>query len=554
MRGPSLSVLLTGLGRGGVAARVVAGSAVGVAESVEVCGVTEDSRRVGPGWVFVARGGLRNDGRAHIGEAIAAGAVAVVTDAAGVGRVAGGVVVIESERPEVTGAGLAERFHGEPTSALELVGITGTNGKSTTAHVVHRMLRSVGVGCGLIGTIEIDDGVEVRRAWMTTPPAFEVSGLMRRMVGAGCGAAAMEVSSHSLEQGRVSALRFACGVFTNLERDHLDYHGTMEAYGAAKRRLFEMLPGDGLAVTNVHDARGAAMVAGCGRVAWCEVAGRERGAGSWTAAGAGERWVIRTERRSLAGMDVSIERGGGLWASGRVTMVGEHNQMNVLQAVVCVDEVLRRRGVGEAERRAMVGGALAVATAPAGRLEVVSGADDAVTVMVDYAHTPDAMRRAMGAVRECMAAGSRLTVVFGCGGDRDRGKRPMMGAAAAELADAAVLTSDNPRSERPGAIIDEVMAGIGSRDRGRVEVCEDRGAAIAGAVAWAWRVARERGVSGDVVLILGKGHETEQIVAGEGGGLVRLPFDDRERARRAIAAASGGGRACAGAASVGQGA
>jgi UDP-N-acetylmuramyl-tripeptide synthetase len=496
-----LAALIEGLG-----VRVAVGRAAGV----RVCDLTEDSRTALPGSLFVARAGLKADGRAYATQAVEAGAVAVLTDNAGglhLGEHMPAVVLEAEDLPGVSAA-MAERFWGAPTRRLALVGITGTNGKSTTAHLVHRLLNASGVRCGLIGTVETDDGREVGPSAMTTPPAIELSRTLATMVEHGCAAAAMEVSSHALDQGRAAGLRFAVGVFTNLTRDHLDYHKTMDAYAEAKRRLFTLLPADGLAVTNADDPRGAWMAEPAARRVLCSM-------------DAGD-WRVRIAAATLAGIDLEIH-GPEYELRGRLGLVGAHNAMNALKAVAAADEVLRGRGVEAAKRARLLAAAIERLDAPAGRLERVSSDEDQIWALVDYAHTDDALARTLRATREAMPADAELWVVFGCGGDRDTTKRPLMGRAAAELADRVVVTSDNPRSEPPGEIVKQILAGMTATQRGRAAVHIERERAIQHAI--------EQAPRGSVVVIAGKGHEREQIVAGPGGVLESRPFDDRAVAR-----------------------
>lgn len=478
---------------------------------VRVCDVTDDSRTVVPGSLFVARSGTKTDGRQFVGEAIRAGAVAVLSGegdgSGGGGGPAGATVLVTADVARV-GAAIAERFYGEPSSRLDLVGVTGTNGKTTTAHLIHQLLNASGRRCGLIGTVEIDDGREVAPATLTTPPAWELSRTLATMVENGCEAAVMEASSHALDQGRVSALRYDVGIFTNLTGDHLDYHKTMSAYAEAKARLFAMLPEDGWAIVNAEDPWHGRMIRDCrARVLRCTV-------GSDAPAG-GARATL--ERASMSGMTLGLS---GPWGEMRaeVGLIGVHNAMNALQAASACWAL----GVpmGEVAER------LSRASAPPGRLEPVTTRRSAFQVLVDYAHTDDALRKVLSALSPLRGPGGRLVVVFGCGGDRDRTKRPRMGAVAAELADRVVVTSDNPRSEDPSSIIREIVAGVPYERRGAVEVEADRAAAIARAV---------RGLGpGDLLLIAGKGHEAEQIVSDGSGGLRRLRFDDREAARAAL--------------------
>jgi len=483
---------------------------VGDAAGVRVCDITEDSRTAVPGSLFIARAGLSSDGRAYAGAAVECGAVVVLSDSADLdieGRAK--PVVLVSGHVARDGAVLAERFYGEPSDSLEVIGVTGTNGKTSVATMARAVLASAKVRCGLIGTVEVDDGREVAPAGMTTPPAVELSRTLATMVDSGCVAAAIEVSSHALHQRRADAVRFAAGVFTNITGDHLDYHKTPEAYLAAKRRLFELLPDDAARVLNADDPASASMDAPNAR--WCSAAGDARAA-----------WTVGVDGRTLDGMDLRIGSPVGAIA-GRVGLVGSYNAMNVLQALASADAVLEKRGLGADERRYALERGLGAIRPVRGRLERVSGADDDLAVFVDFAHTDDALRSTLGAVREVIGD-RRLCAVFGCGGDRDATKRPRMGAAAAEMADRVILTSDNPRRESPGSIIDAVLNGIAEDRRADVEVHADRARAIRGALLDA--------VPGDVVVIAGKGHETEQISSDGAGNLVSSRFDDAEVARR----------------------
>lgn len=480
---------------------------------VRICDLTEDSRTVLPGSLFVARPGVKSDGRAYIAAAVRAGATAVLTDPVacraleGTVEIGGAYLLSAADVPTAC-AHLAERFYGGPSARLCAAAVTGTNGKTTIAWLIWRMLNAVGVRCGLIGTVMVDDGREVAAADMTTPPALEIARTLGCMVESGCKAVALEASSHALDQRRLAALRMPIAIFTNLTRDHLDYHGTMEAYAAAKARLFEMLPADGVAIVNADDEAAERMVRDCrAPVVRC---------------GLGPRPEVEASARILAatgaGMRLDLR---GPWGQivTEAPLVGRYNAMNMLQAVVATHAALGRVGADAAGLREAVG----AATAPPGRLERVDAPD--LTVLVDYAHTDDGLRSALTAVRGVMTPPSRLWVVFGCGGDRDKGKRPKMGAAAAELADRVVVTSDNPRTERPGDIIDAILTGIASAARGKVVVQAERGRAI----EWALQQA----APGDVVVIAGKGHEATQTIADGTGGTIAQPFDDRLIAKAA---------------------
>jgi len=516
-----LGELISGLG-----IRLVSGDA-----GVRVCDLTEDSRTVVPGSMFVARRGLVADGLEHVAEAIEGGASVVLTAQedtltelwrTGDHRPLAWCV---ADDPALAAALLAERFYGGASSRLSVVGVTGTNGKTTVTHLVRQLLRSSGVRCGLIGGVEIDDGVGVAPAVLTTPPAIEISRTLGVMVEAGCRAAAVEVSSHALSQHRVAGVRFRVAVFTNLTGDHQDYHGDMDRYADAKAKLFESLAPESLAVVHADDPAAARMLQSCkARVVRCTASERTG------ESNAHERWA--SARVLASGLDGLRLRLTGPWGSvtGRTGLVGAHNAMNLLQACAAAHEL----GL-HAEDLAV---ALPRLRPASGRLDrVPSDAEGAPMVFVDFAHTDDALRRTLESVRTGMAAsakpGSRLWVVFGCGGDKDRTKRPRMGAAAAELADEVVVTSDNPRTESPGSIIDMILQGMPEPARGRAHVHADRERAI--------RFAIESASPADVVVLAGKGHEREQILPDGRGGVVRRAFDDREIARSALAARAGRG-------------
>jgi len=511
---------------------------------VRVCDFAEDSRTVLPGSLFVARAGRSVDGRCFMEEAARAGAAAVLTDEEGAASAPAGLGVLVSEDVPLAAGLIAERFYGEPSSRLNVIGVTGTNGKTTVAHLVHQLLNAAGLRCGLLGTVNVDDGRGVSRSDMTTPACGETSQALASMLEAGCTHCVMEVSSHALDQKRVDGVRFDTAIFTNLTGDHLDYHGSMEAYAAAKARLFGLLDDEGLAIVNADDAWAEAMLHGC----------RAR--------------VLRARRADSAQAptaDVLVRTGGDETLDGTPVELGgrffESREANASarRATLPLLGSFNRLNFGQAAAAAMAAGAsvesVVSATprlvAPEGRLQRVApgvGADEAadVTVLIDFAHSDDALRNSLSAVRPAVPRDGRLVVVFGCGGDRDRTKRPRMGAAASELADRVIVTSDNPRSERPSDIVSEVLEGVPRGRRGEIEVHVDRGRAIATAI--------ETARAGDVIVIAGKGHEKEQIIQDVGGSLLRLPFDDAEQARRGLrrlaeirrAATDGRGTAVAG--------
>ena len=463
-------------------------------------GVAYDSRAVTSGSVFVALQGLRVDGAAFVPQAVAAGAAAVVA-ADGVNPVAGAAWLPVTD-PRLALALLAAEFNGHPSRSMRVVGVTGTNGKTTTAYLVRAILEAAGIKCGLMGTVSYCIGDREIEASRTTPEAPDVQGLLREMLEEACGACVMEVSSHALALRRVDGLQFAAGVFTNLTRDHLDFHGNMEAYFAAKRRLFEILPATAPAVVNLDDPRGAALV---------EVSGTPVTYAITKAADV----TPGPLSYSLHGLAFDVRTPQGI-VHVKSTLVGKPNVYNILAAA----GVTAAMGI---PLDAIEKG-LARLTGVPGRFEVVSRPKDDITVVVDYAHTDDALRNLLETARPM--ATRRLITVFGAGGDRDRTKRPLMGMVAARLSDVVIITSDNPRGEDPAQIIEEVMRGAEPETRqsgARVVTVVERGDAIRRAVAEA--------AAGDVVLIAGKGHEKYQVIGG-----TSFPFDDVAVARDALGA------------------
>jgi UDP-N-acetylmuramoyl-L-alanyl-D-glutamate--2,6-diaminopimelate ligase len=485
-----------------------------------VTGIAYDSRKVAPGELFVAIPGFKQDGRRFATDAVGRGAAAVVAEGADpLPGSAAARIIVPSSRQAL--ARLADAYYGRPSEHLTVVGITGTNGKTTTSLLVEALLGAGGRPTGVIGTIQYRVGDQAEAASQTTPEALELQALLSRMVRARVGGAAMEVSSHALSLHRVDGIEFDVAVFTNLTQDHLDFHRTLESYRDAKARLFALLAAGRkprrTAVVNTDDPAGAAMLAAAGADA------RVRLLTIGLSGGLHGQAELRP-RHWESGMDgirlqVDSSRGPIEITS---PLVGEHNVMNLLGAVgVGLALDMEPRQIGPILSR--------VATVP-GRFERVE-AGQPFLVVVDYAHTPDALERVLTTARKLLQPGARLGVVFGCGGDRDRTKRPIMGGIASRLADRAWVTSDNPRSEEPEAILAEIETGMPPEAAGRHESIADRGRAIQNAVAW----ARE----GDVVVIAGKGHETYQIVGAE-----VLPFDDRDVARTALLERGGsGGRA-----------
>ena len=475
-------------------------SAAARALEVECRGVTHDSRRAGQGWIFVALRGLKVDGADFAPSAIASGAAAVVAERAPRAPSPVPWIVVKDARMAL--AWMAAAFFGHPSRQMRVVGITGTNGKTTTSYLVSSIFEAAGIKCGLMGTVLYRTGEREFAATRTTPEAPELQEMMREMVGSGCGACAMEVSSHALSLRRADAIQFAGGVFTNLTREHLDFHADMEDYFAAKRRLFELLPEDAPAAVNIDDPRGQSIAEIVSRpVTYAINRAADVAPGPLALSLDGVEFDARTPQGT-----VHVQS----------PLVGRANVSNILAAV----SLTVAMGVPLA---AVERGLARLAGVP-GRFQRASSSADDIGVIVDYAHTDDALRNLLETARPL--ARRRLITVFGAGGDRDRTKRPLMGMVAARLSDVVVLTSDNPRSEDPQRIIDELNLGAQPETRQRdVEVLTvvDRREAILRAVSHA--------APGDLVLIAGKGHEKYQEIDG-----ATLPFDDVAVAQEALEA------------------
>jgi UDP-N-acetylmuramoyl-L-alanyl-D-glutamate--2,6-diaminopimelate ligase len=465
-----------------------------------VTGITYDSRAVTGGQVFVALRGQKADGTAFATQAIARGAAAIVSEQPAPPNVHVPWAIVEDAR--VALAVLAAEFYHQPSREMQVVGITGTNGKTTTSYLLASIFDAAGLQTGVLGTVAYRIGNDIRDATRTTPEAPDVQALLREMVDRGCRACVMEVSSHALALHRVDDVAFAAAIFTNLTRDHLDFHRDMEGYFQAKRRLFEMLPHTAPSVVNLDDPRGASLLDVGGRPVTYGIAkSADITPGPLSFTIEGLTFDIRTPRGTI---------------HVRSKLVGRPNVYNILAAAgtaaaldVPFDAI--ERGLHDLE-------------GVPGRFEVVSGAKDDVMVVVDYAHTDDALRNLLETARPLARA--RVVTVFGAGGDRDRTKRPLMGAVAGRMSDVIVITSDNPRSEDPSQIIDEILRGLTPDTRKgsdqRVMTIPDRHDAIVNAI----ELAR----AGDLVLIAGKGHEKTQVI-----GDKTLPFDDVAIARDALA-------------------
>ena len=454
---------------------------------VEVDNIQFDSRCVGAGTLFVAQRGTKVDGHAYIGGAVEKGAVAVVCEELPAECKVGVAYVVVPDSSEALGA-MAANFYGHPSQQLKLVGITGTNGKTTTVTLLHRMFRNMGYHVGLISTIVNKIDEEELATSHTTPDALELNQLLRRMVDAGCQYAFMEVSSHSVVQHRIAGLVFAGAIFSNITHDHLDFHKTMANSIAAKKGFFDMLPRDAWALTNVDDKNGRVMVQNCKADVHTYALQRDADI------------RCRVLEDTFEGMHLELD-GSEVWCR----LVGRFNAYNLTAiygaAVLCGVE------------RAVALRQLSMLEAAPGRFQYVSGRG--ITGIVDYAHTPDALQNVLSTIDSIRRKNQLVITVVGCGGDRDRTKRPEMARIACEGSDKLVLTSDNPRTEQPEAILDEMEAGLSAQQLSHTVRITDRRQAI--------RTACMMAKEGDIVLVAGKGHEKYQEVNG-----VRSHFDDVE--------------------------
>ncbi len=468
-----------------------------------VTGITHDSAAVQPGDLYAALRGSKHHGAEFCEQAAAAGAVAVLTDPTGRDRAIGtGLPVFVVSDPRVRLGEVASWIYGNPSGRLLLIGVTGTSGKTTSTYLIESGFSHAGHLTGLIGGVELRIGGVAEQSKLTTPEATDLQALLAVMAERRVTAAAMEVSSHALALGRVAGTSYEVAVFTNLSQDHLDFHPDMESYFDAKTELF--MPRYATSgVVNIDDEYGRLLV-GRAQIPVTTFSAFGRSSADWRAADV---------RCGADGSTFCVIGPGGVEADACTALAGPFNVANALGAIVALVEV----GVG---LDAAVAGVAACPGVP-GRLERVGSGTD-LTVLVDYSHKPGAVQAVLSALRPVTAG--NLRVVLGCGGDRDRAKRPLMGAAAAELADVAIFTSDNPRSEDPLEILAGMLAGaltVPAVDRAHVVVEPDRAAAIATAITGARK--------GDVVLIAGKGHERGQYAAGE-----VIPFDDREVAAQVL--------------------
>ena len=461
-------------------------------DEVEITGVNIDSRRIAPGHLFVAIRGTQTDGHQFIARAVEAGAAAVLCETVPE-QMAEGVTYVQTESSESAVGPVATTFYRDPSRKLKLVGVTGTNGKTTIATLLYNMFRKMGHKCGLLSTVCNYIEGEPVPASHTTPDPIELNMLLAKMVDAGCEYAFMECSSHAIAQKRIGGLKFAGGLFTNLTRDHLDYHKTVENYRDAKKAFFDLLPKDAFAIVNADDKNGLFMVQNTKATV--------------------KTYSVRTMADFRARIIECHFEGMYLEIDGRevgVQFIGKFNVSNLL----CVYGAAIM--LGKQPEDILV--VMSTLKSVAGRLEPIHS-KDGITAIVDYAHTPDALDNVLAAIHEVLEGkDGQVITVCGAGGNRDKGKRPLMAQSAVRQSDRVIITSDNPRFEEPQDIINDMLAGLDQKQMKKVIAIADRREAIKTATMMASR--------GDVILIAGKGHEDYQEIKG-----VKHHFDDREVVR-----------------------
>lgn len=457
-------------------------------DEVEICGISIDSRNVKEGYAFIAMRGTQTDGHAYIDAAEANGAVAIICETMPQKLNPSIQYVKVADAGAIVGQ-LATTFYGNPTEKLKLVGVTGTNGKTTIATLLYKLFKGMGHKCGLISTVcnYIDD--KAYPSTHTTPDAITLNSLLGEMVEQGCEYAFMEVSSHALAQGRVGGLKFAGGIFTNLTRDHIDFHETMDNYLKAKKSFFDMLPRDAFAITNLDDKNGLVMLQNTradikkySTRTLCDYKGR----------------IIETH---LDGMVLEFNN-----IEFTTLLTGRFNVSNLLAIFAAATEL------GKDPQEVLT--LLSTLTPVSGRFETIHS-KDGVSAIVDYAHTPDAIKNVLGTVNEVLHGKGNIITVVGAGGNRDKGKRPLMAQEAVKMSNRVIITSDNPRFEDPQDIINDMLAGLTPEQLKKVLAICDRKEAIKTACALAQK--------GDVVVVAGKGHENYQEIKG-----VKHHFDDKE--------------------------
>jgi UDP-N-acetylmuramoyl-L-alanyl-D-glutamate--2,6-diaminopimelate ligase len=448
-----------------------------------------DSRKAGAGSVFVAFRGTNTDGHQYIDQVIAAGAQAIVCEQVPQSLSAGVTYIQVANSARALGQ-IASNFYGNPSQKLKVVGITGTNGKTTNVTVLYKLFRALGYRVGLLSTVENRINDTVIPSNLTTPDAVTIQSLMAEMLQQGCTHCFMEASSHALVQERVAGIQFTGAVFTNITHDHLDFHQTFDNYIKAKKKLFDELPKNAFALINIDDKRGVVMLQNC-------------------AAKVQKTFALRTPadfkgkiiENTLQGLCLDINQ-----KQAWFRLIGDFNAYNLL-SIFGVASLL-----GESEEAILT--ELSNLSSAPGRFEQIRSAQG-ITGIVDYAHTPDALKNVLETIEQLRTEGQQIITVVGCGGDRDKTKRPIMAKIAVEFSQKVILTSDNPRTEEPMAILNDMLAGLGLLEKNKVKVIENRREAI--------QTACQLANSGDVILIAGKGHENYQEIQG-----IKYPFDDKE--------------------------
>ena len=457
--------------------------------SIAITGVQTNSARVAPGSVFIAVRGHNTDGHTYINAAVANGAAAVICEAMPA-DLQSGIVYVQVENSAVAAGYMAHNFYGLPSERLQLIGVTGTNGKTTVATLLFKLFSALGYTCGLISTVQNQINGRIVPATHTTPDPVTLSALMKQMADEGCSHVFMEVSSHAIHQHRIAGLRFAGGIFTNITHDHLDYHGTFDEYIRVKKQFFDFLPSSAFAISNTDDKRGAVMLQ------------NTHAARFFYSLHTLSDFTGRILENNITGLIMSVND-----QEVHFRMIGEFNAYNLLAvygAAVCSGEdkheILR---------------CLSILTGAEGRFDYSVSVREKLIGIVDYAHTPDALLNVLKTIRKLRKGHERVITVVGCGGDRDKTKRPVMGEVACEWSDRVIFTSDNPRNEDPMTIIHDMEQGLSSAARRKYLAVENRKEAI--------RQAVEMAHPEDILLIAGKGHEKYQ----ESNG-VKIHFDDKE--------------------------
>lgn len=458
-------------------------------------GVVIDSRRVEPGSLFVALRGTQTDGHRYLSSALERGAAALLVEALPEDLEVGTIPVLVVEDTAAALGQVANQWYGAPSTQLRLVGITGTNGKTTTATLLHQLFTDLGYTVGLISTVEHKVGTTPVHSTHTTPDVLTLNELLNEMAAAGCEYVFMEVSSHAVDQQRIAGLQFEGGVFTNISHDHLDYHKTFQAYIEAKQGFFNQLPKTAFALTNIDDRRGSIMVQ------------NTRAKRHTYALRQAADFKAKILENTLTGLILELDQ-----TEFYARLVGRFNAYNLL-AVYATARLL------EADKQEVLA-AMSNLQAPAGRFEYIQHPNQSTIGLVDYAHTPDALENVLQTIEQLRTGQEKVLTVVGCGGDRDKTKRPLMAKVACAYSQQVILTSDNPRTEDPQAILEDMEAGVPIDAKGRTLIIADRRQAI--------RTACRLAQPGDIVLVAGKGHETYQEING-----VKHPFDDREELRHA---------------------